>query len=79
MEKLQSIGKNVHDKNDSQISELLLFGISLNNDASNACILNAIIEDMLATKRFDVRLTHESFEIFTFFNVSALPSPAIET
>ena len=58
LEKLQSIGKNVHDKNDSQISELLLFGISLNNDASNACILNAIIEYMLATKRFDVPLTN---------------------
>ena len=31
----QSIGENIHDKNDSQISELLLFDVYLNNDSSN--------------------------------------------
>ena len=41
------------DKNDSQFSELLLFGVSSNNDASNTCILNANIIYILATKRFD--------------------------
>ena len=46
-----------HDKNNSQISELLLFGLSSNNDASNTCILNATIQYILATKRFDVPLT----------------------
>ena len=30
---IQSIGESIHDKNDSQISELLLFGVSSNNDA----------------------------------------------
>ena len=30
---LQSIGGNIYDKNDSQISELLLFGVFSNNDA----------------------------------------------
>ena len=55
-DKLQSIGENIHDKNDSQVSELLLFGVSLNNDASNACILNAITQYILATKGFDVPL-----------------------
>ena len=43
LDNLQSIGENSYDKNDSQISELLLFGISSNNDASNKCILNATI------------------------------------
>ena len=54
----QSIGENIHDKNDSQISELLLFGVSSNNDASNTCILSATIQFILGTKRFDVPLTY---------------------
>ena len=58
MDNFQSIGENIHDKNDSQILELLLFGVSSNNDASNTCILNATIQYILATKRFDVLLTN---------------------
>ena len=58
LDNLQSTGENIHDKNDSQISELLLFGVSSNNDASNICILNATIQFILATKRFDVPLTN---------------------
>ena len=58
LDNLQSIGENIHDKNDSQISELLLFGVSSNNGASNTCILNATIQYILATKRFDVPLTN---------------------
>ena len=40
LDNLQSIGENIHDKNDSQISELPPFAVSSNNDASNTCILN---------------------------------------
>ena len=58
LDNLQSIGENIDDKNDSQISELLLFGVSSNNDASNECILNAAIQKILATKRFSVPLTY---------------------
>ena len=58
LDNLQSTGENIHDKNDSQISELLLFGASSNNDASNTCILIATIQFTLATKRFDVPLTY---------------------
>ena len=58
LDNLQSIGENIHNKNDSQISELLLFGVSSNNDASNTCILNATIQYIMATKRFDVPLTY---------------------
>ena len=36
---LQSTRENIHDKNDSPISELLLFDV-----ASNTCILNATME-----------------------------------
>ena len=58
LDNLQSIGENIHDKNDSQISELLLFGVSSNSDASNTYILNATIQFVLATKRFKVPLTY---------------------
>ena len=58
LDNLQSIGENIHDKNDSQISELLLFGLSSNNDVSNTCIWNATIQYILGTKRFDVPLTN---------------------
>ena len=58
LDNLQSIGENIHYKNDSQISELLLFGVSSNNDGSNTFILNATIQYILATKRFDFPLTY---------------------
>ena len=58
LEGLQSIGEKIHDKSDCQITELLLFGVSSNNDASNTYILNATIQCILATKRFDVPLTY---------------------
>ena len=32
---LQNTGENIHDKNDFPVSELLLFGVSSNNDTSN--------------------------------------------
>ena len=58
LDNLQSIGENIHDKNDSEISELLLFGVSSNNDTSSTCILNATIQYILATKIFDVPLAN---------------------
>ena len=57
MDNRQNTGENIHDKNDSQISELLLFGVSSNNHASNTCTLNAIIQYIVPTKRFDVSVT----------------------
>ena len=58
LDNLQIIGENIHDKNDSQILELLLFDVPWNNDASNTCILNANIQYILATKWFHVPLTN---------------------
>ena len=63
LDNLQSIEENIHDKNDSQILELLPFSVSSNNDASNTYILNATFQYILATKikiRFDVPLTNSS-------------------
>ena len=58
LDNLQSIEENIHDKNGFQISELLLFGVSSNNDASNICILDATIQCILPTKGFNTPLTH---------------------
>ena len=40
LDNLQSTGGNIHVTDDSQISELLLFDVSSNNDASNTCIIH---------------------------------------
>ena len=69
LDNLQSIGENIDDKNDSQISELLLFGVSSNNDASNTCILNATIQYIFTTKIFDVPLIIPFFN--TYVNITA--------
>ena len=58
LDNLQNIGENIYDKNDFQIIELLLFGVSSNNDATNASICYAAIHYMLAVKRFDISLTN---------------------
>ena len=55
---LQHIGEDIHDKNDFEVSELLLFGVSSNNDASNTFTLNANIRYIWASKRFDVPLSN---------------------
>ena len=58
LDNLQNIGENVYDKNNFKISELLLFGVSSNNDdASNTCIFSA-------TYHFKPR----RFERFIFVN-----------
>ena len=56
LDNLQNDGENIHDKNDFQISKLLLFGVSSNNDASNTSILNTTIQYTLATKRVHIPL-----------------------
>ena len=58
LDNLQNIGENIYDENDFQITELLLFGVSSNNDASNASVCNAAIHYMLAAKRSDISLNN---------------------
>ena len=76
------IGDNIHHKNDSQISELLLFGVSLNNDASNICILNATIQYILATKMWHLSyllLSHLSNSHFSIDLLTLLPPTIVHT
>ena len=76
---LQHIGEDIHDKNDFEVSELLLFGVSSNNDASNTFTLNATIRYIWASKRFvSLLVTSELFERFTVLNTMlTLLSPKI--
>ena len=63
LDNLQSIGENIHDENHSQISELLLFVFSSNNDESNTCILKATSNTFwLIINLTFLLLTLESFE-----------------
>ena len=66
LDNLQVIGKIIHDKNDSQISELLLFGVLSNNNASDTCILNPIIQYVLITWKLDFTV---------WIHMLTLPSP----
>ena len=56
LNKLQNVEENILDRNYSQLSEILLFSDSSFNDATNASILNATIQYIVDTKRFDVHL-----------------------
>ena len=58
LDNVQIIGENIHDKNDFEVSKLLLLGVTSNNHASNTGILNATIQYTLAAKRFEVPLTN---------------------
>lgn len=51
LDNVKNVGENINDKTNFEISELLLFGVSSNNDASDKCILNAIVQYILATKK----------------------------
>ena len=55
---LQNIDENILDRSYSRLSEILLFGDSSFNDAKNTSILNATIQYIHDTKRFDVPLTN---------------------
>ena len=55
---LKVLEKTFMIKNDSQILKLLIFDVSSNNYVSNICILNATIQHIFATKRFDAPLTN---------------------
>ena len=55
---VQNIDENILHRNYSRLSEILLFGDSSFNDAKNTSILNATIQNIYDTKRFDVPLTN---------------------
>ena len=53
---IRNINRNIFHKNDLQITETLLYGDSSVDDKSNTLILNATIDLIFVTKRFDVKL-----------------------
>ena len=54
--KLQSIDENILSEDDSNISEVLLFGDNSFNDAKNTSVLTASIEYIISTKRLNAPL-----------------------
>ena len=56
LDNVQIVGENIHNKIDLEVSELLLLGVTSNNDASNVFILNATIQYILTTKRFNSKV-----------------------
>ena len=53
---IRNINRHIFDKNDLQITETLLYSDSSLGDKSNTLILNATIDFLFVTKRFDVNL-----------------------
>ena len=51
-----SINRSILTRGDSQVAETLLYGDSNSNNITNTLILNATIDFLVATKRFDVPL-----------------------
>ena len=54
---LQNVEEDILDRNNSQLSEILLFGDASFNNAKNTSILNSTIHYIYDNKRFDVPLT----------------------
>ena len=53
---LGSIDRNILKRSDSQVTETLLYGDSNSNNITNTLILNATMDFLIATKRFDASL-----------------------
>ena len=51
-----SIDRNILTRSDFQVTETLLYGDSNSNNITNTLILNATIDFLIATKRFDASL-----------------------
>ena len=56
MNTIRNINRHIFDKNNLQIIETLLYGDSSLDNKSNTLILNATIDFLFVTKRFDVNL-----------------------
>ena len=54
MNTIRYINRNIFDTNDLQIAETVLYGDSSLDDKNNVLILNAAIDSLFVTKRFDV-------------------------
>ena len=70
LDNLRSIGENIHDKNYSQMSELLLFGVFsiMMHQIHVFWMLRSNTYCLLKDLTSLLLKSFESFEIFTFFN-----------
>ena len=64
----RNINRNIFDENYLQITETLLYGDSSLDDKSNTLILNATINFLFVTKRFEVNLFKIEYGCFIFFS-----------
>ena len=53
---IRNIASNILSKNDLKVTETLLYGDSSYDDTNNTLIMNATMEFLFASKRFDVPL-----------------------
>ena len=53
---IRNIESNILSKNDLKVTETLLYGNSSNEDTKNTLIMNATMEFLFTSKRFDVPL-----------------------
>ena len=53
---IKNIDKNILNKNDLKVTKTLLYGDSSYDDTNNTLIMNATMEFLFASKRFDVPL-----------------------
>ena len=53
---IRNIDRNILNKNDLKVTETLLYGDSSLNETNNALIMNATMEFLFASKRFDMPL-----------------------
>ena len=53
---IRNIDRNILNKNDLKVTESLLYGDSSLDDTNNTLIMNATMEFLFASKRFDVPL-----------------------
>ena len=53
---IRNIDSNILSKNDLRVTETLLYGDSSNDDTNKILIMNATMEFLFASKKFDVSL-----------------------
>ena len=53
---IRNIDRNILNKNDLKVTETILYGDSSLDDTNNTLIMNATMEFLFASKRFDVPL-----------------------
>ena len=54
----KNIDRNILNKNDLKVTEILLYGDSSSNNTNNSLIMNATMEFLFASKRFDMPLVN---------------------